>query len=150
MTTFSTNDITGPTQLIEYAIDPTWYTAQGLSLYYLAELRRCEDCQKQASKNKTPEKPKSKTLDWRSHSKAIQSCCSKKAGYITSQTPILESVFRLLLRTPRQTLPIANLFEGIRTAWITGLTPRDPSLPMLSRVLDRQTAYGVVKKQSVA
>ena len=150
MTTLSTQDIEVPTHLIEYAIDPGWYTAQGFSLYYLAELRRCADCQKEANKNKTPEKSKSKTLDWKSHSKAIQSCCSKKAGYITSQTSILESVFRLLLRTPRQTLSIANLFEGIRTAWITGLTPRDPSLPILSWILDRQTAYGIVKKESVA
>ena len=148
MTTLSTENVQETTPSPSYAIDPNWYGTKGFSLYYLAGLRRCQDCEKTTLKAQATEQSKAKALDWRSQSKAIQTCCSKKAGYITSQTPMLESVFRLLLKTPRQTLTIENLFAGLQSSWITGLSPRDPSFSTLAWVLNRQSAYGIAKTVS--
>ena len=126
-----------------YAIDPAWYEQRQVSLAYVAHLRRCQDCREGRPPAGKGRKRAKKDPGWEDEMGAITSCCSQKSGYITAQTPLLEAVFRLLLKSGNRPLSTQEMHQGIQEAWVAGITPRDPSLPHLRRLLSRQDAYGL-------
>jgi hypothetical protein len=73
----------------------------------------------------------------------IGDCCSRKAGYITPQTSLLEASFRLLLQNGNEPVSAQELYEGIREWWVGLEHLRELNLPALSRLLEHQGSYGV-------
>ena len=131
-------------QEVWYIIDPAWYEQRQVSLAYVAHLRRCQDCREgRPPTGKGRRKRTKKDWGWQDEMAVIAACCSTKSGYITAQTPLLEAAFRLLLKGGNQPLATQEMHQGIQEAWVAGITPRDPSLPYLRRLLSRQDAYGL-------
>ena len=131
-------------QEVWYVIDPAWYEQRQVSLAYVARLRRCQDCREGTlpvikGRRRRPKKDPG----WEDEMGIIAGCCSTKSGYVTAQTPLLEAAFRLLLKSGNQPLSTQEMHQGIQEAWVAGITPRDPSLPHLRRLLTRQDAYGM-------
>ena len=72
---------------------------------------------------------------------AINDCCSQKPRFITSETPILESVFRFFLASGNQPLELEELSKQV-SEWRGGDSYRT-SVEMLSRLLERDRYYGL-------
>jgi hypothetical protein len=66
---------------------------------------------------------------------AIRSCCSQKPDYITPDTPMLDSIFRLFLANGNQPLSIRELHER--------LDKRPPDV--ILRILTRGQVYMGIK-----
>ena len=69
--------------------------------------------------------------------------CSKKDDYITSKTPMVEAVFRLLLKNGNRPIAVTQIGEIIESTWALGMSPRSLSNSTLERVLIFQTSYGI-------
>lgn len=133
-----------------YAIDPAWYQQRRVSLTYVTHLRRCQECRDgRPPSGKGRRRRSKKEPTWEDEMGAIASCCSQKSGYITAHTPLLEAAFRLLLKNGNQPLSTQEMHQGIQEAWVAGITPRDPSLLHLRRLLLRQDAYGMRRTEPV-
>ncbi len=66
---------------------------------------------------------------------AIRSCCSQKPDYITADTPILDSIFRVFLATGNQPLSIRELHERLGKS----------SPDVILRILTRGQVYMGIK-----
>ncbi len=133
------------------AIDPVWYEQRQISLAYVAHLRRCQDCREgRPPVVKGRRRRAKKDEGWEDEMGIIAACCSTKSGYITAQTPLLEAAFRLLLKSGNQPLSTQEMHQGIQEAWVAGITPRDPSLLHLRRLLARQDAYGLRRTERLS
>jgi len=71
----------------------------------------------------------------------IKDCCSKTPGFITSELPILECIFRLFLANGNQPLALEELGRQLND-WRGGDTYRT-SAEILSRLLKRDQYYGL-------
>jgi len=71
----------------------------------------------------------------------IKDCCSKTPGFITSEVPILECIFRLFLANGNQPLALEELGKQLND-WRGGDTYRT-SAEILSRLLKRDQYYGL-------
>ena len=66
---------------------------------------------------------------------AIRSCCSQKPDYITAETPILDSIFRVFLANGNQPLSIRELHERLAKS----------SPDVILRILTRGQVYMGIK-----
>jgi len=66
---------------------------------------------------------------------AIRSCCSQKPDYITAETPILDSIFRVFLANGNQPLSIRELHERLGKS----------SPDVILRILTRGQVYMGIK-----
>ena len=107
-----------PQPEVWYAIDPEWYAQRGVDLAHTVRRRRCADCAESGFPPKGTAKRRSRKdatnadLFWDVEMQSIGACCSAKAGYLTTETSILEAVFRLLLRNGNQPLSVQEFYEG--------------------------------------
>ncbi len=117
---------------LRYFIDLDWYQRQERSFATLAASRLCPTSRKK-------EKTKSEAALLR----IIKQCCSKRDGFITPNTPLLEMVFRLLLANGNQPLELGQMQEQLQK-WLgdTNNAP-DLSIPKLKRILDNDRYYGL-------
>jgi hypothetical protein len=72
---------------------------------------------------------------------AISSCCSKKAGFIHDNLPIMESVFRLFLANKNRPLDLEELSRGLNERRGGAVYRTSPEA--LSRLLKSDRYYGL-------
>ena len=128
-----------------YSIDPAWYENHGISLSLIVHQRRCTECQAYEAWNESQKNVrKNSTPNWQKEMREIMKSCSKKEDYIHSKTPMVEAVFRLLLKQGNRPMSVTQLGENIEATWSLGMSPRSLSIPTLGRVLNSQTSYGIM------
>jgi hypothetical protein len=114
-----------------YFVDLNWYQEQGRSFAILAASRLCPTSRKK-------EKSKSEAALMRT----IKQCCSKREGFISSNMPLLEMVFRIFLANGNQPLKLGQIQEELQKLGDISGT-RDLSIPRLKRILDNDQYYGL-------
>ena len=71
----------------------------------------------------------------------IKDCCSKTPGFITGESPVLESIFRLFLANGNQPLDLEEVGRQL-SEWRGGDTYRT-SVEILSRLFKSDQYYGL-------
>ena len=74
----------------------------------------------------------------------------QEEGYIRSEMPIQEIVFRTILTRGNQPVPISELHEDLVSRWSTPLRPITVTQQGLARVLEHDTYYGFVSEEDTA
>ena len=115
-------------------INLDWYQPNNRSFSILAGRCLCNKCRKRLQAE-DKEIPAEKLLE------AIKDCCSKETRFITSELPILESIFRLFLANGNQPLDLEELSKNL-LEWRGGDTRR-ASVEVLSRLLGNERYYGL-------
>ena len=137
-----------------YAVNPSWYDDRKVSLAHLTRVRRCVECGESgyampAKRGRRKSNAGSSPIgDWELEMTAIRDCCSKKAGFITPQTSMLEAIFRLLLQNDNQPSTAPELYDGIGKWWAGLEYLRDLNLLAIRRLLAQQGTYGVTAVSS--
>jgi hypothetical protein len=114
-----------------YFVDLNWYPEQGRSFAILAASRLCPISRKK-------EKSKAEAALMRT----IKQCCSKREGFLSSNMPLLEMVFRIFLANGNQPLKLGQIQEQLQQLGDISGT-RDLSIPRLKRILDNDQYYGL-------
>nr|MBC7244336.1 hypothetical protein [Chloroflexota bacterium] len=108
-----------PTVNTKFHIDFSWWEKQNKDIRVLMKELLCPECSKTLAD--TPETQMVDLIDpetaevtrvdavW----EAIRACCSTKPDYITPDTPLIESIFRVLLANGNKPLSILELHERI-------------------------------------
>lgn len=128
-----------------YAIDPDWYQAHNVDLADLVRTRRGQlggQVPARESKGRRRATP-TKTLSWEQEMESMAEAAATARGFVTSDTPLLEAVFRTLLAEKNRPLAIQELASLLRQRFASDDLPRDVSLPTLQRLLERQKSYGI-------
>lgn len=115
-------------------IDVDWLERNNRSFSSLAERCLCSDCRKQF-KN---EQRKPSAEEYLTN---IKDCCSGTKGFISSTTPIMESVFRLFLTNGNQALDLVTLGRQL-SDW-RGIDTYRTSVDVLSRLFKKELYYGI-------
>lgn len=112
-------------------IDLDWYQQNSCSFSALASACLCPECRERLGE---------KLVSAEELLTAIRDCCSKKSGFITPKTAILESIFRLFLANGNQPLDLEELGRqlGERRGDIYCT-----STEVLSRLLSSNQYYGL-------
>jgi len=112
-------------------IDLDWYQQYNRSFSTLAEGSLCPKCRERLVGKVTPVEELLTN---------IRDCCSKNPDFITPETPILESVFRLFLANGNQPLDLEELERQLKER--RGDDFRI-SVEVLSRLLSSDQYYGL-------
>jgi hypothetical protein len=115
-------------------IDFDWYQQSNRSFFTLVQNYLCPKCRERPEAGGA-EIPASELLS------TIRDCCSKTPGFITSKSPILESVFRLFLANGNQPLNLEEL--GRQLSEQSGGYTHHASAEILSRLLSHDQYYGL-------
>ena len=144
MTTMATADQQNgheerPAEERRYAIRPAAIESQGRSVVVVVIDRLCDAA---LAKLKTPDA-------WRQMSYAqirrlARENCAKQEDYLSARQPVLETVFRMLLVGPRETMMLGDIHEKLSELWTTSPWPRHIAINALQRVLDSATHFGIV------
>ena len=119
-----------PTQ--HWFIDLDWLEQHHRSFLVLAQDCLCPECRQRLEESE--EKVSAAGL-----MSSIKDCCSKTPGFITERSPVLGSIFRLLLANGNQPLGLEEL--GKQLAEWRG--DRHTSPEALSRLLGSDRYYGL-------
>ena len=115
-------------------IDFDWYQQNNRSFPALAKNYLCSKCRKKLN-------AKEKAISETELLSTIKDCCAKESGFISSQLPILESVFRLFLANGNQPLALEEL--GRQLSKLLGGDTYRTSAEILSRLLRNEQYYGI-------
>ena len=115
-------------------IDLGWYQRNNRSISTLIQSYLCHNCAEQLSKE-----GKENSVD--ALLSAIKDCCSHVPDFITDQSPIMESVFRLFLANGNQPLDLEEL--GRQLGEQRGGDVYRTSAEILSRLLKNDHYYGL-------
>lgn len=118
----------------QWCIDLDWYQSNNRSFLTLAQGCLCPACRKRLKVDEG-EALEADVLV------AIKDCCSKTAEFITSELPILESIFRLFLANGNQPLDLEEL--GRQLSERRGGDATRTSVEVLSRILESDRYYGL-------
>ena len=118
----------------QWFIDLDWFKENNRSFPVVAQRCLCPQCRKQLAGRQTD-------ISAADLLSTIKDCCSQTPGFITRQTPILESVFRFFLANGNQPLDLEELGEQLRE-WRGGDT-YCTSVEILSRLLNQDQYYGL-------
>lgn len=113
-------------------IDLDWLEQHNRSFLALAQGCLCSKCTKK-QKDTEPISPAELIS-------GIEGCCSKSSEFITSELPILDSIFRLFLANGNQPLSLQELSKQL--AKRRGDSPRT-SVEVLSCLLGDERYYGL-------
>ncbi len=115
-------------------IDFDWYQQSNRSFFALVQNYLCPKCREQPEAGEA-EIPAGKLLS------TIRDCCSKTPEFITSKSPILESVFRLFLANGNHPLDLEEVEKQLSEQSV-GYTYHT-SAEVLSRLLKSDQYYGL-------
>ena len=127
-------EITTDQPKTRWFIELDWYQQNNQSLSVMVQSYLCPECSKQLSAEE-----KESSVD--ALLSSIKDCCSHAPGYITDKSPILESIFRLLLANGNQPLDLEELGKQL-SEWRGSDTYRT-SPEILSRLLKNDQYYGL-------
>ena len=108
-----------PTIDTKFHIDFAWWEKQNKSIRVFLLEHLCSDCRENVgslSETKIvdmvdPDTAEVTKVDavW----EAIRACCSSRSDYITAQTPLLDSIFRLFLANGNKPLSAQELYKRL-------------------------------------
>jgi len=127
-------DVTGDRVRSRWSIDLDWYQLNSRSFLTLARGCLCPECRQRLE----VEEGEITAADLMA---TIRDCCSKRPGFITSELPIMESVFRFFLANGNQPLDLVELGTQLRE-WRGGDSYRT-SVEVLWRLLESDRYYGL-------
>ena len=119
---------------LRWFIDLDWFPRNNRSFATLARDRLCPACRERLEAEAT-EVTDSQLIA------TIRDCCAKTPGFISSELPILESVFRLFLVTGNQPLDLEQLSQQLDEQ--LGGDSYRTSPDILSRLLGSDRYYGL-------
>jgi len=139
-----------------FFVDANWYDDNDLAFNDLLQSRMCPQCLGRLGEETEERFPVAdrrtgrvtyevRTVKYGSRPIAvIRDCCSRKAGYITPEMPILEVVFRILLANANQPMTLDYIRDQLREWCPTGrcqwlLMPAD----VLRQVIVGDRHYGL-------
>ena len=125
-----------------YYIDIARIEAQGRSSEVLVGDRRCDSCK--ALPPKKPPKGKKATPVPQQYMACIRTHCGQQPDYLSSEMPVLETSFRLMMAAKEQPVPLGDLHQRLSDLWINSPLPRHITREALARVLAHDTYYGMV------
>ena len=134
----NTEEIAADQSQQQWFIDLEWFERNNRSFNVLAKRCLCPKCSKRMKANEK-EIPAGYLLS------AIKKCCSKTSGLITDKTPILESVFCVLLANGNQPMSLEELSKQLSER--RGGDTIRTSVSLLSRVLSADQHYGFCSVQ---
>ncbi|MCL4371525.1 MAG: hypothetical protein M1380_11585 [Chloroflexi bacterium] len=153
----------GPTEVVEearYFVDPQWYDRRGLAFNVVAQGRLCSSCAAKLGtfvEERYPvidPKTKRVTFEYRRVPYAsnplpiIRDCCSRARDYITSETPLVEAIFRVYLANGNQPMTVAAVREHLLTYLPEMAALRSDYPPeLLERLIRADRAYGLREHQ---
>ena len=79
----------------------------------------------------------------------ILKCCSRKEGFISTEMPLLEVAFRVLLARGNEPIGLRDLYRIVTNEWATPLNPRNITIEGFRSILDRDRYYGFRTAQGV-
>ena len=116
-------------------IDLDWFQQNDRSFSALAQSCLCSECRERS-------KGEISAADLLT---TIKDCCSKSPGFITTELPILECIFRLFLANGNQPLDLEELGRQL-SEW-RGRDTYRTSAEILSRLLKSDQYYGLRQVQ---
>jgi hypothetical protein len=123
-----------------YKFAPEILEEMGRSIPLLLSARLCD-----AALAKLKEPSAWQTMTYKELRKLFKDNCANQDGYFSPQAPLLETVVRMLLAAKRDSLTLGEIHTDVSGLWITSPWPRYIAIDSLRRVLDKGTAYGVVR-----
>jgi len=115
-------------------IDLDWYQLNRRSFFTLAWDCLCPKCRKRL-------KVEEGEITEADLVTTIKDCCSKEPGFITGESPILGSIFRLFLANGNQPLDLEELGKQL-SQW-RGVDTYRTSVEILPRLLESDRYYGL-------
>ena len=115
-------------------IDLDWFQQNERAFFVLARECLCPKCRERLKADEG-EVPATELLS------TVRKCCSKEPGFITSNLPIMESVFRLLLAAGNRPIDIEELEKQLSELWGGGVYR--VSAEILSHLLSSDQYYGL-------
>ena len=119
-----------------YAIDLEWYQAAGRSLEQALKERRCSACQEEMRRGKAP-------VSAEEHLHQVRTHCSRKSDYLGDRMPLMEVVFRLLLRGGNAPKSIEELYRDLSAHLEARPYSRVLPLRWVERIVSANNPYGV-------
>jgi hypothetical protein len=146
---------------IRYYIDEKWYTEHNKSFRAVAQTRMCATCRKKLGTEVQERVP---TIDARGRVvyemrsvpfgsnplSEIRRHCSKEAGYLTAETPILEALFRVFLANGNQPADLDAINEQLSGYVSPNERPRSFTPELLQRLLETENSYGLSRFEIAA
>jgi len=137
-----------------YYIDEKWFTAHNKSFRAVAQTRMCATCRKKLGTEVQERVP---TIDTRGRVvyemrsvpfasnplSEIRKHCSKESGYLTAETPVLESLFRVFLANGNQPVDLEAVRDQLAGYVPSSDRPRGFSQELLQRLLESDNSYGL-------
>ncbi len=158
-TALEQEDEEGVTEVAEearYFVDPQWYEQRGLVFNVVAQGRLCSSCSAKLGtfvEERYPvidPKTKRVTFEYRRVPYAsnplpiIRDCCSRARDYITSETPLMEAIFRVFLANGNQPMTTTTVREHLLTYLPEMAALRsDYRVELLERLIKADRAYGL-------
>ena len=115
-----------------WSIDLDWYQRSNRSFLGLAQGCLCPQCRERLPGGEVS------SADLLA---MVRDCCSKKAGFISGNLPILESIFRLFLANGNQPLDVEEVGRQL-VQWRGGDRGRT-SAEILTHLLESDQYYGL-------
>ncbi len=139
----------------KFFIDTRWYDEHGRSFLTLAQGRFCSSCQAQLGTDVQERVPtynektgrvvyETRSVPFGSNPfSVIRADCSKAKGYITTETPVLEAIFRVFLANSNQPADAESIREQL-SEWIP-LTSRPHGYEpdFIERIIKSDNYYGL-------
>jgi hypothetical protein len=138
-----------------FFIDLQWYDNNNRSFRVMAQRRFCSSCQKKIGTEQQERVPAVDPKTGRvvfemrnvpfgaNPMSVIRTCCSKQRGFITSDTPLLEALFRVFLANGNQPADAERLREQLAD-WVTySDRPHMYAADLIERVLGNDQTYGM-------
>ena len=122
---------------VQWFIDLQWLKTNKRSFSTLAGDKLCPKCRKKLKADMGEVKPADLL-------KAIQSCCSKNADFITPGLPFQESIFRVFLANGNKPMTLTEL--GKQLVQRRGADTSRTTVAFLSRLMQNDDYYGIKAK----
>lgn len=139
----------------KFFIDMKWYEDNDRSFRVMAQNRFCTGCQKKIGTEQQERVPvvdnktgrvtfEMRNVPYGSNPMAvIRTCCSKQRGFISSETPMLEAMFRVFLANGNQPIDAERIHEQLGD-WVSyHERPHAYAPEVIERVIRSDRFYGL-------
>ena len=125
---------------LTYFIDMDAIRALGRSPESMLLERCCDDCRASLASDQD-------SLSAREVMSNIVGCCSRKEDFITSQMPLMEVAFRVLIARGNDPIGLREFYHIVAEEHATPINPRNVTMEGFRRILERDSYYGVRSRQ---
>ena len=139
----------------KFFIDMRWYDEHNRSFKVMAQARFCSPCKEKIGTETKERVPtinqqtgrvvyETRSVPYGANPFAIiRSCCLKSKGYITTETPVLEAIFRIFLAYSNQPADAETIREKL-AEWIPlSSKPHNYEPEFLEKIIRSDNYYGL-------